>query len=149
MANCTDLKKIAQARLRSARTLMKADDWHGAAYMLGYVLECALKAVTCKTLNLVTYPDNTKNDKINSYFMTHRFEQLLIVSGLEGIFSSRGPQKAWQNWSDFTLEYPGDWPSMRYELKTIWNETKVIKLYENLMEQTSGILTIIKRRGKW
>lgn len=149
MANCAELRIIAKSRLKSAEILMKATDWHGAAYMLGYALECALKAATCKTLHLITYPDNTKNDKINSYFMTHRFEQLLIVSGLEDIFSSRGPQKAWQNWSDFTLEYPGEWPSMRYDLKTVWDKIKVEKLYNNLTEPIDGMMTIIKRRGKW
>jgi len=147
--NCSELRRIAKARLKSAETLAKANDWHGAAYLLGYVLECALKAVTCKTLHLITYPENTKYDKINSYFMTHRFEQLLVVSGLEDIFSSRGPQQAWQNWSDFTLEYQNDWPSMRYDLKTVWNEVKVVKLYNNLTEPGDGILTIIKKRKKW
>jgi hypothetical protein len=149
MANCEELKKIAKARLKSAETLMAAKDWHGAGYMLGYALECALKAVTCKTLNLVTYPENHKNDKINLYFMTHRFEQLLIVSGLENIFSSRGPQEAWENWSDFTLEYPGEWPSMRYDSKTVWDEIKVERLYKCLMKPKSGILKIIERRKKW
>lgn len=149
MSNCVELKQIAKARLKSAKTLMKANDWHGAGYMLGYALECALKSVTCKTLHLVTYPENTKNDKINLYFMTHRFEQLLVVSGLENIFSSRGPQEAWENWSDFTLEYPGEWPTMRYDIKTVWDKTKVEKLYTNLTAPTNGILTIIARRNKW
>jgi len=46
MANCAELRKIAKARLKSVETLMAVNDWHGAAYMLGYVLECALKAAT-------------------------------------------------------------------------------------------------------
>ncbi len=149
MANCPELRKIAKARLKSAETLMSVNDWHGAAYMLGYVLECALKAATCKVLHLVTYPENTKNDKINSYFMTHRFEQLLIVSGLENIFSSRGPKEAWENWSDFTLKYPGEWPAMRYDAKTVWNKLTVEGLHQNLTEPMHGILTVIKERKKW
>lgn len=149
MATGSELKQITEARLKSAETLMYAKDWHGAGYMLGYTLECALKAVTCKTLNLVTYPENHKNDKINSYFMTHRFEQLLIVSGLENIFSSRGTKEAWQNWSDFTLEYPGEWPSMRYDINTVWDEAKVKRLYQCLVKPRSGILKIIRRNKKW
>ncbi|OGK12872.1 hypothetical protein A3A93_06620 [Candidatus Roizmanbacteria bacterium RIFCSPLOWO2_01_FULL_38_12] len=149
MANGSDLRDISKARLKSVKILMDSKDWHGAAYMLAYALECALKAVTCKTLDLLAYPVNTKYKNIDSYFMTHRFEQLLIVSGLESTFSSRGPSQAWKNWSDFTIEYPGDWPSMRYDAKTIWDATKVKRLYNNLTEPQYGIITIIKRRRKW
>jgi len=149
MSNCDELKKITKARLKSAKTLMAAKDWHGAAYMLGYVLECALKAVICKTLHLVEYPENTKNDKINLYFMTHRFEQLLLVSGLEDIFSSRGPAEVWKNWSDFILKYPGDWPAMRYNLDLTWNKTNVKKLYSNLADSEHGIITLIRKKKRW
>lgn len=149
MSNRTELKQITKARLRSVETLIKAKDWHGAAYLLGYVLECALKAATCKTLHLVSYPDGTKNPNVSSYFMTHKFEQLLVVSGLENIFSSRGPTKAWQNWSSFTIEYPGDWPIMRYDAKKIWDEIKVKKLFSNITEPKYGILSIIKDQRKW
>lgn len=149
MSNCNELRQIAIARLKSVNTLIKAKDWHGAAYMMGYVLECALKASTCKTLHLISYPDNVKYPNISSYFMTHKFEQLLVVSGLENIFSYRGPVNAWKNWSDFTLEYPGDWPSMRYDIKKIWDENKVKKLLLNLTEPKYGILSIIKEKRKW
>lgn len=149
MSNCGGLKQITEARLKSAETLMMVQDWHGAAYMLGYVLECALKAVICKTLHLVEYPENTKNNKIDSYFMTHRFEQLLLVSGLEDIFSSRGPAQAWQNWSDFMLKYQGDWPTMRYNVDVIWNEIEVNKLYNNLTDPQYGIITLIRKKKRW
>jgi hypothetical protein len=149
MSNCEELKQITKARLKSAKTLIAAKDWHGAAYMLGYVLECALKAATCKTLHLVEYPENTKNDKINLYFMTHRFEQLLLVSGLEDIFSSRGPAETWKNWSEFTIEYPADWTPMRYDTKVRWDKTKVNKLYNNLTASKFGIISIIKRKKRW
>ena len=32
MSNCTELKQITKARLRSVKTLIKAKDWYGAAY---------------------------------------------------------------------------------------------------------------------
>lgn len=149
MANGKELREISKGRLRSAKILMDCKDWHGAAYMLAYALECALKAATCKTLNLIVYPENTKSKHINSYFMTHRFEQLLVVSGLEHIFSPRGTADAWQNWSDFTLAYPADWPAIRYDLSMNWDEVKVKKLYSNLTDASHGIVTIIKERKKW
>jgi len=151
MANCNDLKRIAKARLKTAKILIEAKDWDGAAYNLGYVLECALKAVICKTLNLVNYPEYTKNDRTDSYFMTHKFDQLLIASGMEYIFSPRGPIDAFRNWSDFTKEYQGDWPAMRYDRQRLsqFNETKVKTLYTNLTEPNIGILAIISKKRKW
>lgn len=144
------LREITKARLKTAKILLKAKDWDGSVYMMGYVLECALKAAACKALHLATYPENTKNDKIDIYFMTHRFDQLLIVSGLEEIFSlKRGVVEESMNWSDFTINYPGDWPKMRYEPNLIWDEIKTRKLYNNLTDYKSGILTVIKRRRKW
>lgn len=150
MANNKELRIIAKKRLHTAKLLFQAKDWEGAAYMMGYALECALKAATCKTLGLVSYPENTKNPKIDSYFMTHKFDQLLIVSGMESILSIRGPAEAYRNWSEFTLEYPGDWTQMRYEFKPgYWNSQKIIRMYNNLKESKNGIITIIKRRHKW
>jgi hypothetical protein len=96
MANGVGLKEIALARLETTEVLIEAKDWDGAGYMLGHVLECALKAVICKTLNLVEYPEYTKNEKTDGYFMTHKFDQLLIASGMENIFSPRGPIQAFQ-----------------------------------------------------
>lgn len=149
MANRKELIKVTKARLKSANTLIAASDWHGAAYMLGYVLECALKATVCKTLHLVSYPENTRNIKIDTYFMTHRFEELLLVSGLEDIFSARGPAPAWQNWSNFVIEYTGDWTSMRYDINRIWTEAKIRKLLSNLVEPKYGIISIIKDKKRW
>ncbi len=68
MADSNQLRKISQARLLSAETLISAKDWYGATYMMGYVLECALKAATCKTLHLGSYPSGTQNKKIDGYF---------------------------------------------------------------------------------
>jgi HEPN domain len=151
MANGEELKTIAKARLKTAEILIEAKDWDGAAYMMGYVLECALKAVVCKTLNLLEYPQYTKNKKTDGYFMTHEFDQLLIASGLESLFSTRGSVDAFQYWSDFTKEYPTDWPSMRYSLERQkqFDETKVKKLYTILIEKDKGILEIIENQNKW
>jgi hypothetical protein len=151
MANCEELKEIANARLKTAEILIEAGDWDGAGYMLGHVLECALKAVVCKTLNLLEYPEYTKNDKTDGYFMTHKYDQLLIASGLEYIFSPRGTDEAFRYWSDFTKEYPGDWPTMRYsrERQKQFDEAKVRKLYTLLMGEGKGIIDIIEQEKKW
>ncbi len=151
MATGSDLRKIALARLKSAEVLIKAKDWQGAGYMLGYVLECSLKAVICKHLRLATYPDNIKPDAVRAFFMTHKFDQLLIVSGLQDTFSAAGIPDCFQHWSDFTVVYPGDWPSMRYDQSRLnqFDELKVRGLHVNLTEDPNGIITTIRKRRKW
>ena len=134
--------------MKTVQILLDGRDWDSAAYMMGYALECALKATVCKTLNLIRYPENTRNDKVDNYFMTHKFDQLLTPSGMEDIFSSRGKKDVFRNWSEFTQEYPGDWPAMRYDRQRQkqFDEAKVKKLYNNLVERTShGILTVINK----
>lgn len=143
------LKRIIRQRLRTVQILIQADDWDVAAYMMGLVLECALKAAVCKTLKLIKYPEYTKNKKIDDYFMTHKFDQLLIVSGLSDVFSDRGNIDAYRNWSEFTSEFLGDWPTMRYDPERNWNALKVKNLYTNLTDPKHGILTEIKKRKKW
>lgn len=151
MANNVELREISKARLRSAGKLIEAEDWLGAVYMMAWALECALKAVTCKTLHLQNYPENTKDKKANDYFRTHRFDRLLTVSGLENIFTSRGDVDAYQNWSDFTEDLQGDWPEIRYPQKRshIWTESKVKSMYTNLKDTEKGIIAIISRKHKW
>ncbi|TSC85129.1 MAG: HEPN domain-containing protein [Microgenomates group bacterium Gr01-1014_16] len=148
-ASGKELRKIAKARLKTAKILLEAGDWNGSVYMMGYALECALKASACKALHLTTYPENTRNEKIDTYFMTHKFDQLLIVSGLSDIFGFKGKSEAFRNWSEFTIEYPGDWPSMRYDPKLRWDEVKTRKLYNNLVDLSNGVIATIKRRHKW
>jgi hypothetical protein len=144
MANLQDFKKMTRARLRTVDALIKAGDWDMAAYMMGYVLECGLKGAICSRLNLDTYPDG--NDEIARFFKTHKFDPLLIMSGLFNIFRTSNTQQAFHNWSDFTKEYSGDWPSMRYDSTRLWSEAKIRKLYIYLTDKPAGVLTIIMKR---
>lgn len=142
MADLHGLRKIAKKRQKTVEILIAAKDWDGAAYTMGLTLECALKAKICKTLKLDSYPEYTGQKKIDDYFMTHKFDLLLKVSGMENLFSATGDPTAWQNWSEFTKEYLGDWPTMRYDADRQWDETKTTDLYTNL----KGVLKEIKKR---
>ncbi|MCX6706039.1 MAG: hypothetical protein NTV24_02950 [Candidatus Woesebacteria bacterium] len=147
MATGKELQKITQARLKTVKILIKNKDWEGAAYMMGYVLECSLKAAICSTLKLSIYPEKVKEENIAKYFMTHNFLQLVVVSGLQGVFSSEGPAKAWQNWSVFTLEYQGNWTEMRYDPNRIWDEFKLKKLFKALVTSRNAIIKEVRK--KW
>lgn len=148
MATGIGLRNISKARLKSADTLIADQDWDGAAAMLGLSLECALKAVICKTLHLATYPENTRSARIDNFFMSHDFDALLKASGMEHLFSLTGTPEAFKNWSEFTKELPGDWINLRYILGYC-NETKVRAMYNNLIDPNGGIITIIKHKHLW
>lgn len=148
---CKELKKRSLARLNSVKILIKAEDWEMAAYILGYVVEFALKAATCKTLKIEHYPELNKiqKDIDIKYFQTHNFEELLLVSGLDPYLGVRGDSESWRNWSEFTLAYKGNWTSMRYDTSSLWDRGSFEKVYNNVITPVNGILSEIRRRKKW
>jgi hypothetical protein len=149
--NGETLQRLANKRLQSAKILIEAEDWVIAAYLMGHTLECALKAAVCKTLKLKTYPPITRKGEDSSFFKSHEFERLLIVSGLSDIFDPKGDVDAYQKWSHFTMEYAGDWISMRYndQAHEKFTESKVKSLYNNLYENKDSILNVIARNERW
>ena len=62
MANHRELKEIAKSRLKAARMLIDKNDYDGAFYLMGHVVELSLKSAICKRLNFPTYPDNRSDD---------------------------------------------------------------------------------------
>jgi len=151
MATYSDFKDLAAQHLKTAKCLIKAQDWPGAAYMLGYVLEFALKAAICKTLNLVSYPESTAQEKVYSFFKAHNFDQLIMISGAIDLFDTRGSANAQQNWSDFTSSFLGEWTGMRYnkDIRKQFDENKVKKLYNNLIDKPDGILATLEDNKRW
>ena len=147
MASGVELKQIAQKRFKSAQELIAVDDWDGAHLMMGLSLECALKAVTCKTLNLDNYPETRKDKNINAFFKTHNFDALLVVSGTDNIFGVRGTGEPPWNWSEFLKEYEGDWWNMKYDLNRMksWDDVKIKKLYNHL----NGLIGEIEKEKLW
>lgn len=146
MAKRDDFKKLARLRLRTVRILIKESDWGGSAYMMGYVLEFALKAIICKTLKLGTYPDKDKG-KLSDLFRTHEFNILLTLSGMTDLFGYNGPY--FKSWSNFTKFYEGQWPAMRYDNDPTWDETKTKLTYHYLVGKKTSIITQINRKRKW
>lgn len=150
MASGRDLKRVTRARLRTVRILMDNKDWDMAGYIMGYVLECALKAAVCRTLKQKEYPDNIKrDDKMRNFFQSHDFERLLMISGMSDVFVlKRGSQKVWDNWSQFTFHYQSNWTEIRYK-PGYWNETTIKNLYTRLIEIPHGILNQFIKHKRW
>ena len=69
----TLFKHIAEMRLEDARVLLDRNRHHGALYLAGYSVECALKWAITRRLELVYLPADLE---------THDLQKLVGISGL-------------------------------------------------------------------
>lgn len=67
------LRGLVAIRLDEAKVLREAGFFAGAIYLGGYALECQLKVMICRTLDL---------DMLPATFKTHDLELLLLHGGL-------------------------------------------------------------------
>jgi hypothetical protein len=102
------LQGVAELRLRDAEVLLAAGRWDAAYYLLGYCIECALKAGVAKQFRLHEVPDR----KLVNSFYTHRLDELLAISGVKSAMEDRAKidpnfkinWKTVQDWSE-TVRY--------------------------------------------
>jgi HEPN domain-containing protein len=78
--NRNDFQKISNLRVKEAKTLLDRRFFCGSYYLLGYAVECALKACIARNTDKFDFPPNPKQVR-NIY--THDIETLLRASGLE------------------------------------------------------------------
>ena len=79
-----DFQKLARMRLREAKTLFDADCLHGAYYLAGYAIECAIKSCIAKKVQRHDFPD--KDAVLRAW--THDLTKLLRLAGLQGEIES-------------------------------------------------------------
>jgi HEPN domain-containing protein len=134
--NRRDLQTLADLRIVDAERLLDAGRYAGAYYLLGYAVECALKACVAKQIMEHDFPD--KRLVLDSY--THNLEQLLRISGVKPQFDSRiSIDKSFEvNWS--TVK---DWTEeARYEDNI--TEIRARDLVNAVTDPKSGVLTWLK-----
>lgn len=133
--NRTELQLLSENRARDAETLLNVGQWSGAYYLVGYAVECGLKACIAKQTNQHDFPDKKHADKC----FTHDLEALLQVSGLvpqRTLDAQRNPVLG-NNWLIVK-----DWNERaRYQL---WSENQARKLFEAVTNANDGVLSWIK-----
>ncbi len=137
--NRQDLQAISRIRQRDARVLLKAKQWPGAYYIIGYSVECALKACIAKSVRRHDFPDKQLATKV----FTHDLQELLKLAGL-------APQLAHDSKVDGALSLnwtiAKDWSeSKRYEYKITEGDAR--DLYRACTENKSGVLSWLRK--KW
>lgn len=134
--NRVDLQALAEARLADGAALLTAGRFGGAYYMLGYAVECGLKAAIAKQIREHDFPD--RQLVLDSY--THDLVKLLKLSGLRTAFDARSatdPAFA-VNWT-----ITKDWnEAMRYS--TSVTDVMARDLHVAITDQTSGVLPWLK-----
>jgi len=77
--NKIDLEELVDIRLNEAKNLLESNHYHGAYYLAGYALECALKVCISKQVNQYDFP----NKQLATKSHTHNLADLVGVAGLK------------------------------------------------------------------
>jgi hypothetical protein len=146
-----DWKQLSLDKVVIVKRLLEYEEWVVAGEYMGYALECALKAATCKTLNNACYPpiktslvDGTKSGV--GMKPAHEFDVLLVYSGLSDIFNDSN--FTWQQLSSY---YAGAWNERRYDknVATVYDEASVKEIAKLLYDTEDSIIQMLQRNDRW
>jgi HEPN domain-containing protein len=134
--NKSDLEALVDVRVKEAKLLLDNRCYEGTYYLLGYALECAIKACIAKQVREHDFPDK----QLANASYTHKLSDLLGVAGLK-----QKLQEKEKTDEDFKLNWAvaNRWSEdARYE-HTI-EETTVKDFFEAITNNRSGILIWVK-----
>ncbi len=136
--NRVGFQEISKIRRREASILLNAGHYQGAYYLVGYAVECALKACVAKQTKRHDFPDKKFAEEV----YTHDLEKLVKKAGLAPDFDrdkNSDPLLA-VNWAVVK-----DWKeTARYDLGITVVQAR--DLFSACTARRSGILTWIRRR---
>jgi hypothetical protein len=136
--NSSDLQKIADLRVEDAGVLLAARRFEAAYYLVGYAIECALKACIAKQIKEYDFPDK----KLINDSYSHDLPQLLRLSGVGHLFefelkTNSALQNNWavvKDWSEIS----------RYEPAVV--EKLARDMYDAVTESRNGVLPWLKKQ---
>lgn len=114
----TELKELSEIRLKEAKVLLDEGYYDGANYLMGYVIELALKARICKLLNIENYPES----KDYQSFKVHKLDVLLTLAGLSNELELK---KLNENFFDISWSEITEWSEI-YRYKPIGTFTHAV-----------------------
>jgi len=135
--NKNDLEKLVDIRLLEAKILFDSNNFHGAYYLAGYSLECALKVCIAKQVREYDFP----NKQLATRSHTHNLSDLISVAELKQKLIEKEKED-----EEFTLNWAvaKDWSeSSRYDCNI--SELKAKDFLDAITNDTSGVLTWLKQ----
>ncbi len=133
--NRDDLRLLSDARVEDARALLHAGRWAAAYYLLGYAVECGLKACAARQFRQDEIPEKT----VVNDFYTHSLDRLLGISGVKAELETR---KSAENGFQINWNTVRDWnETSRYD-----HSTSEVKARDMLVAvaPTTGVLPWLK-----
>lgn len=135
-----ELQDISRLRLREAESLYAAGLFDGCVYLCGYVVESALKACICRTLDMTDYLDTHRT--LGRAFKSHDFDELSILAGVKTQIDANRNGPLWVNWSTATA-----WkPERRYEPPGTYSAGDAQDLLNSIRDNPDGVLTWLSQR---
>ena len=134
--NRVDLQRLSRMRAQEAKALLDAGYFAGSYYLMGYSVECAIKAAIAKRTQRYDFPD--KQLALDSF--KHDLPSLLQTARLrptlDAAMTASVPLR--ENWAVVK-----DWSEItRYEPATA--ESKARDFYSACTARTHGILAWLK-----
>lgn len=134
--NKNEFEELVSIRVAEGKALLDQELYQGSYYLVGYAVECALKAVIAKRTKQYDFPD--KAFAVRCF--THDLTDLVGVAGLKQLLKEREDED-----EDFKLNWAvvKDW-SEQYRYAPAVEKTKANDLYTAITDDTSGILKWLK-----
>jgi hypothetical protein len=135
--NKFELEQLAEIRAQEAEILFSAKAYQGAYYLIGYALECTLKACIAKQIRAFDFP----NKKLTNDSYTHDLGKLLVTAGLKQELEEQERQD-----EDFKLNWAValNWSEESRYVHSI-KENEAHDLYNAITDQNSGVLIWLKK----
>jgi hypothetical protein len=106
--------------------LLRGSEWSGAYYLVGYAVECGLKACLTKSFRGYQMPDKQIVEKGH----THDLDNLVRLAALDGIL---GQARRADGNLDINWALVKDWKeTSRYETRT---ETRAVEAKEQMVQE--------------
>lgn len=136
--NRIELQTLSKWRVDEAKVLLIAGHYSGSRYLMGYAVECALKACIAKNAKRHVFPA-----KDSHKFYIHKLEDLVVHANLKNAFDaarSTQPMLAthWNTVKDWTEE-------LRYSIIPT-TAVEAQDYFDACTKRATGVLTWIKKQ---
>jgi HEPN domain len=131
-----DFKKLAEIRLKDAKSLLEKRRYDGAYYLCGYVVECGLKACVARRLRQYQYPDLSFVKAIYTHNLRDLVKHAELTVELENTLKT---DKQFAVYWSVLLLWSEQSRYNRYGRGDAW------AIYDAVADENHGVLQWIKR----